>query len=269
MRRLKTLAILLLVLSTVFSCSKFRKIEKNPDWRVKYEAGLKYYDKKDYYRTSVLFEQILPIISGQPEAEKVRFYLAYCQYYQKYYLLAAEQFRAFYETYGRSSFAEEARYVHAYSLFRSSPGPNLDQTGSIQAMASMQDFLNRYPNSSYKDKAIEIIYTVQERLETKGFHNARQYYKMRYYKAAVVALEDFRNNFPDSKYLEEAQYLSVLAQYKYAEKSIRARQQERYQAVVENYKDFVDRYPDSEFLKDAEKLYADSLEKLTQLKTNS
>jgi outer membrane protein assembly factor BamD len=231
---------------------------------------MNYYNKKDYYRASVLFEQILPIISGQPEAEKVRFYMAYCQYHQRFYLLAAEQFRAFYETYGRSTLAEEARYMTAYSLYRSSPGPNLDQQGSVRAMAAMQEFLNRYPNSSYKEKAVEVIYSVQAKLEEKGFANARQYYKMRYYKAAIVALNNFKDNFPDSKYLEEASYLVVAAQYQLAEQSIRARQKERYQDVVQNYQEFVDRYPNSEFLKDAEKMYADSLQKLTQFRnTNS
>ena len=59
------------------SCGKFRKIEKSQDWRVKYEAGLNYYEKKDYYRASILFEYILPIVRGLPEGEKVQFYLAY------------------------------------------------------------------------------------------------------------------------------------------------------------------------------------------------
>jgi outer membrane protein assembly factor BamD len=113
---------------------------------VKYEAGLNYYSNEDYYRASVLFEQIIPIVRGLPEGEKVQFYLAYCQYYDKLYLLASEQFKTFYETYGRSTMAEEARYMFAYSLFKSSPKDNLDQTSSIGAMAAMQEFLNRYPN---------------------------------------------------------------------------------------------------------------------------
>src|SRR5215510_9714497 len=90
------------------SCSKFRKIQKSEDWRIKYDAGLTYYEKKDYYRTAILFEEILPIVRGLPEGEKVEFYLAYCQYYEKMYLLASNQFKVFYETYGRSQMAEEA-----------------------------------------------------------------------------------------------------------------------------------------------------------------
>jgi outer membrane protein assembly factor BamD len=251
------------------SCGKFRKIEKSQDWRVKYDAALNYYAKKDYYKASVLFEQILPIVRGLPEGEKVQFNLAYCQYYDRLYLLSAEQFKTFYETYGRSTMAEEARYMYAYSLYASSPHTNLDQTSSVDAMAAMQEFLNRYPKSSFREKAIETIFTMQRKLEKKGFDNAYQYFRMRHYKAAVVALNNFRDNYPDSKYREEASYLVVESEYRLAEQSVRSKQEERYKAVVEHYKEFLDNYPESKFLKDAEKFYADSLDKINKSKNNN
>lgn len=271
MRKVSISATLIILLLVSFACSDFRKIEKSQDWRVKYEAGLNYYNNKDYYRASVLFEQILPIVRGLPEGEKVQFYLAYCQFHDKLYLLASEQFKTFYETYGRSSLAEEARFMNAYSLYRSSPNPNLDQTSGIEAMGAMQQFLNRYPQSKFRDQAIEVINTCQQKLEKKGFENARQYFKMKLYNAAVVALNNFKQSFPDSKYIEEAYYLSILSEYELAEQSIRSKQAERYASVVEHYKEFLDRYPESEFLKQAEKLYADSLDKVHSLKkhTNS
>ncbi len=260
------LSIVVLIFVSV-SCGKFRKIEKSSDWRVKYEAALNYYNKQDYYRASVLFEQVLPIVRGLPEGEKVQFYLAYCQYYDKLYLLASEQFRTFYETYGRSTLAEEARFMYAYSKFAGAPRSSLDQTNSIEAMGAMQEFLNRYPTSKFRDQAVDVIFTTQAKLEQKGFANAYQYYKMRQYTAAIVALNNFVDNFPDSRYVEEARFLVVDAEFRLAEVSIRSKQNERYRAVVEHYKEFIDRYPESKFLRDAEKLYAQSLEKLRN--TNS
>jgi outer membrane protein assembly factor BamD len=262
MRYLRIFCLFSLILLTLVSCSKFRKIEKSADWRVKFEGGLHYYAKKDYYRASVLFEQILPIVRGLPEGEKVQFSLAYCQYYDRLYLLASEQFKTFYETYGRSSLAEEARYMNAYSLYQASPNPNLDQASSIDAMAAMQEFLNKYPDSKFRDKAVDVILVSQEKLERKGFENARQYYKMRQYKASIVALNNFKNNFPDSRYLEEAYYLVIDSEYQLAQQSISSKQGERYRNVIEYYKEFLDKYPNSKFLKDAEKLYAESLGKV-------
>jgi outer membrane protein assembly factor BamD len=266
MRNLCAPFYLFLVVVIASSCGNFRKIEKSLDWRVKYEAALNYYDKKEYYKASVLFEQILPIVRGLPEGERVQFNLAYCQYYDKLYILASEQFRTFYETYGRSVLVEEARFMYAYSQYVSSPTPNLDQTSSIQAMASMQEFLNRYPNSSFKEKALEVIYTTQEKLEKKGFSNAYQYYKLRNYKAAIISLNNFKDNFPDSEYVEEAMYLVIVSEYKLAQQSIYSKQQERYQEVVDHFKAYVDQYPNSKFLKEAEKLYVDSLDKVNGFK---
>jgi outer membrane protein assembly factor BamD len=269
MQRGLAFLLLLIALAVVSSCGKFRKIEKSADWRVKYEAGLNYYAKKDYYRASVLFEQVLPIVRGLPEGEKVQFYLAYCQFYDEMYLLSAEQFKTFYETYGRSTLAEEARYMYAFSMFRQAPKESLDQTSSIDAMIAMQEFLNRYPSSKFREDAIKVINTTQAKLEEKGFQNAYQYYKMRYYKAAIVALNNFQQNFPDSRFLEEAQFLVVESEYLLAKESIRSKQGERYKAVVEHYKEFVDRYPESKFLKEAEKYYAESLEQLNESKNNN
>src|SRR5690606_10273570 len=130
----------------------------------------------------------------------------------------------------------------------------------------MQQFINRYPNSKFRDRAVEVIETAQHKLEKKGFENARQYYKMRLYKAAVVALNNFKQNFPDSKYVEEAYYLSIVSQFRLAEQSLRSLQAERYQAVVEQYMEFLDRYPESGYLKEVEKLYAESLEKVNSFK---
>jgi outer membrane protein assembly factor BamD len=269
MRRLPFYISLILILLAFLGCGKFRKIEKSEDWRVKYEAAIRYYEKKDYYRASILFESILPIVRGLPEGEKVQFYLAYCQYYDRLHLLASEQFRTFYETYGRSSFAEEARYMYAYSLYVASPGPNLDQTSSIDAMTAMQEFLNRYPQSKFREKAIDIIFSSQRKLEKKGFENAYQYYKMKMFKAAIVALNNFKNNFPDSKYLEEAYYLVIDSEFKLAEQSIRSKQQERYNEVVTHYQEFLERYPESSFLRDAEKVYGQALEKIKSLKNQN
>ncbi len=227
----------LIALLGIVSCSKFRKLQKSEDWRLKYEAGFKYYEKKDYYHSAILFEEIRPIVRGLPEGEKVEFYLAYCQYYEKTYLLASNQFKTFYETYGRSALAEEAQFMYAYSLFVSSPPPNLDQKESVESMDAMQTFLNQYPESKYRDQATEVITVSRQKLEQKGYENAKQYLRLRSYKAAVISFDNFKKNFPDSHYLEELAYLKVIAQYRFAIQSFKSLQTDRYNLVVEYHKE--------------------------------
>ncbi len=262
-------ALVLVLVVLLASCSKFRKIQKSEDWRIKYDAGLSYYEKKDYYRTAILFEEILPIVRGLPEGEKVEFYLAYCQYYERQYLLASNQFRTFYETYGRSAQAQEAYFMFAYSLYISAPGSNLDQKSTIEGMNAMQNFINQFPESEYRDRANEVIVVSQQKLEEKGFENAKQYLKTRMYKAAVIAFDNFRKNFPDSHYLEEIAYLRVEAEFRLAHQSLPNLQLERYNIVVTYYQELVDSYPQSKYLKDAEKMYSESLDRINKLKNKN
>lgn len=250
---------------SILSCSKFRKIEKSDDWRVKYEAAIQYYEKEDYYRASLLFEQIKPIIRGLPEGEKVEFYLGYCHYNQEYYLLASHQFKQFYETYARSEYALEAQYMYAYSLYANSPSYNLDQTSSYEAIAAMQTFINRYPTSKFRDDATKVIDELQQKLEKKGYENAKQYFKMERYSAAIVAFETFVNDFPDSEFKEEVSYLKFVAQYNYADRSIQSKQLERFRKANDYYLAFIDAYPESDYIKEAEKKYGTSLQKVSEL----
>jgi outer membrane protein assembly factor BamD len=113
-----------------------------------------------------------------------------------------------------------------------------------------------------------VINDVQVRLERKGYENAKQYYRLENYNAAVIAFQSFSENFPDSEYNEELSYLKFMAQYKYAEKSISIRQLERFREANQYYQDFIDNYPESEYIKEAERKYADSLEKITELAKN-
>lgn len=267
-RKLFIGSVIAICLFSSVSCSKFRRIQRSEDWRIKYDAGLNYYNKKDYYHTAILFEEILPVVRGLPEGEKVEFYLAYCQYYEKTYLLSSSQFKTFFETYGRSSLAQEACFMHAFSLYVAAPASNLDQTSSIEGMDAMQDFLNRFPDSKFRDQAVDVITVSQQKLEKKGYENAKQYLKIKSYKAAVIAFDNFKKNFPDSKYLEELAYLKVVAEYKLAVQSLQKLQVERYSSVISFYQELVDNFPESNYLKEAEKMYSESLSQINKLKTN-
>ncbi len=248
----------------LFGCSKFRKIQKSPDWKVKYEAALKYYDEEKYNKTTILFEEILPIIRGTAEAERGNFLFAYAYFHQKQYILSAHQFQEFVTIYGRSEYVLEASYMHAYSLYLQSPDYQLDQTSTYEAIAAMQNFINKYPTSEYAPDADKIIDEMQVKLETKAYKTAKLYHKLRRYKSALVAFKNFRNDYPDSKYNEEISFLNIETSFDLAEQSITSVQEERYKNTVQLYEEFIDKYPSSEFIKEAEEFYAKSIEELTK-----
>ncbi len=259
-----------MVVLTLTGCaSKFRKIEKSEDWKVKYEAALEYYEEQDYFRAGALFNQIEAIVRGLPEGEQVQFKLAYCNFYDRSYLLSSHYFKTFFETYARSEMAQEAEYMYAYSLYANSPIYNLEQSSSYEAIDAMQNFLNKYSDTEFREQATSVIDEMQQKLEKKAYENAKQYHKLRIYKSALMAFENFRKDFPDSKFNEEIAYLKVEVQYDFAEKSLYRKQKERYTLVKTYYENFIDTYPSSEYLNTAERYYTISIEKLSKFATPS
>ena len=254
-----------LVIFLVGCSSKYRKLQKSTDVKEKMNGAFAYYDEGKYYKAATLFEEIAPLIRGAEEAEDILYKTAYCYYNQKQYIVAAHYFQRFYETYNRSPLAEDALYKRAFSKYLQSPRQSLDQSSTREAVEAMQNYLNYYPKSENKDEANRIIRLLEEKLANKAFNIAKQYYKVSRYKPAVSSLDNFRKDFPDSKFNEEANFLKIKAQFKYADLSINSKQKERFGELTEFYEEFVDKYPKSEFIEDAQKMYALSLEKLDEL----
>lgn len=263
MRRLSGNILLILLLVASVACTKFRKIQKSGDWKVKHAAALDYYENKDYFRSNTLLEEILPIIRGTEEAEYANFIYGYTFYYQKQFILSAHYFKLFTEIYARSEYVEEAAYMAANSLYMQSPQASLDQTSTYEALTSLQNFLNKYPYSEYADEADQHINTLQVKLEKKAYENAKLYHQLRRYKAALIAFDNFQYDYPDSKYNEELAFLGIETAHELAGVSIKSKQEERFKKVVELYQKFIDKFPNSKFLKEAEEYYGDSIEQLT------
>lgn len=254
--------IILIAATTFFGCSEYRDLLKKGSWEEQYEAALEYYNEKDYYRSTVLLENVLPIIRGTQKAEEAQFYYAYSHYYERKYILSAHYFKEFYETYSRSEKAQEAMFMHAYSLYLESPNPNLEQSSTREAIDAMQRFINRYPYSDYKNRAEAILDELQKKLEIKAFQNAKQYYLLERHKAAIIALDNFQKDFPDSDLNEEASYWKMASQFELAEQSVASKQRERYYTTIEYYQTFIDKYPESEFVSRAENIYETCLSKV-------
>jgi len=257
--------LMLLAISLMQSCSEFRKLQKSTDWEKKYKAAVKYFEEEDYYKASVLLDQVLPIIKGTVDGEKASFLRAYAYYHQQQYILSADYFKEFTRIYSRSEYAIEAAYLSAHSLYMQSPDYNLDQAATYSALDAFQAFLNRNPYSEYAPKTSAMIDELQRKLEKKNFENAKLYYRLERWKSARVAFENFENEFPDSKLIENVKFMAIDTEFQYAEQSIRGKQKERYTKAIELYEKFIDRYPASELLIEAEDRYSKSLEKIEKL----
>jgi len=259
--------VLLLSALLLGSCSGYQKLLKSNDVNKKYEAAIKYYEEGDYFKAGTLLEELQPLLKGRPEAEKAQFFFANTNFKQSNYILSAHYFQSFYETYPNSQYAEEAMFLHTKSLFRDSPEYELDQTNTLSANESIQEFLNRYPESTFRPEVENMSQELQKKLENKAFQGAKLYQQLRYYQSAVVALGNFQQQYPASVYSEDAAYLKLESQFNLAKESVENKQRERYLEAVAFYQQFLDAYPNSRNIKSAESMYTFSRKELDRLKS--
>ncbi|PWJ57102.1 outer membrane protein assembly factor BamD [Dyadobacter jejuensis] len=273
---LASISLLLLSVFIFSSCGKFSKLQKTGTDQQKYDAAMTYYKKGDFYKAGILFEELIPILKGSTESELSQFYYAYTQYQQGLYNTSQFLFKKFYDTYARSDFAQEAYYMHAYSLYKDSAPFNLDQTSTFTAISALQDFINTYPDSPFREECTRFILELRDKLELKAYEKAKLYHKisdfnMSSLKSAVISIENFKKDFPDSPYNEELAFLKVDAQYGLASNSLNytleqlLTQKERYQDVIKFYQQMIDKYPEGKYGKDAEKMYASSQTELANI----
>ncbi len=249
----KFLLVLLIVSIGFLSCkSKFEKLKASSDYSKKYQEGVKYYNKKDYSRALALFDDLVQRYRGRSEAEDLFYYYAFANYRLKDYTSAGYHFKNFADTYPNSARTEECRYMSAYCSYLESPNSSLDQTNTLASIDKMQLFINLYPKSTRVAEANKLIQNLHDRLETKSYNNAKLYLTIGDYKSAVIAFRNSMRDFPDTKYAEEMEYLTIQAQYLYAKNSLETKQEERFGEGITAYVEFIERYPSSQYAKQAE-----------------
>ena len=236
------------------SCSEFSKVQKSSDYDYKLRMADKYYVSKKYNYAQQLYEELFPLLKGQPQFEDVFYKFAYCSYYLKDWLQAENLFKQFVEVFPTSPRAEEMEYMRAYTFYRQSPKQELDQLNTQKTIGYMQTFINTHPGSTEKIKeATEIIDKCRAKLELKEYKNAELYFNLGQYRASAIAFTSLMNDFPDSEKSEEYKLQVIKSYYLFAKNSYEEKVPARMEQVITECNDFTDRFPDSKLMKDVER----------------
>jgi len=238
--------------------SKFEKLKASNDNTKKYQEALKLYNKKEYSKALELFDDLAQRYRGREGAEDLFYYYAYTNYKLKDYTSARYHFKNFAETYQGSPRAEECRFMAAYCFYLDSPVYSLDQDNTTKAIDALQLFINLYPKSDRVAEASKLIQDLRDKLEEKSYANAKLYLDIGDYQSAVIAFGNSLRDYPDTKYAEEMEFLTIKAQYLYAKNSTEYKQEERYTQALSFYDQFAEKYPNSKYLKEATNIKQDS-----------
>lgn len=247
--------ILLIIAVLASSCGEYEKLLKSTDFELKKAKAYEYFEEGKYVRTSELLGQILPRFRATAEAEELNWLNARCYYNMRDYMMAGAAYKNFSEMYPYNEHAEEATFMTAYCDYLLSPRPELDQAYTNSAIEAFTYFQRRYPSSDKVKEAQELIKELEDKLVEKSYINARLYYDMEEYRAAVVALDNSLKDYPETKHREELMFLKLESSYLYALNSVVEKQQERFQVTLDEYYSFIEEFPDSGFSKEVEKIY--------------
>lgn len=259
--------LLIVLILIAGSCkSKFEKLKASNDNAKKYQAAIAYYNKKDYNKALELFETLVQRYRGQAQAEDLYYYYAYTNYRLKDYTSASYHFKQFADTYPSSARAEECNFMSAYCYYLDSPIYSLDQENTHKAIDKLQLFINLYPKSERVAEASKLIQNLRDKLERKAYENAKLYLTIGDYQAAVIDFGNVLRDYPDTKYAEEMEYLTIKAQYEYAYHSSELKKEDRFNTAINFEKQFADKYPSSKYLKDAISLKQDSEDGIARAK---
>jgi outer membrane protein assembly factor BamD len=247
--------LILFVFFGLSSCNTYQKALKSDDIKLKYDLAEQYYNAEDYRRAKNLFEQLQPKYRGKPQAERITFFYANCLFQTKSYISSAYEFESFTKAYPKSQKLEEAYYMMALSYSKVSPVFSLDQKDTYEALNKLQEYINRYPESERLEEANNLVQGLREKTEHKAFEIAKQYHKIRDYKAAIKAIDNFIGDNPGTPYREEAMVVQFQSASILALNSVYRKKEERLKAAKNYYKEFKRAYPESSFLEDCDKLF--------------
>lgn len=253
MRKFGTIGLLLLLIST--ACSDFNKIVKSTDYEFKYKKAIEYYEEGEYSRSSTLLAELVNIYRGTSRADDIYYYYAKGFFAMKDYLMAGHWFNTLAREFPKSEFVEESQYMIGYCFYKESPKARLDQTVTQKAIDALQLYINLYPSTERSAEAEKLIVEMRDKLVYKAFLTGKLYYDLENYKAAVVALDNSLESFPDTRYREELMFMLLDAKYNLAIYSVDDKRELRLNDALDEYFSFVDEFPDSKYRQDAEKFH--------------
>jgi outer membrane protein assembly factor BamD len=236
-------------------CGDYQKVLKSTDPELKWTKAQEYFADERCMQSLPLLQELIGLFRGTERMEDVYFMYAEAQLCIGDWYMGRYSMRNFAKTFPNSERAEEAEFQAALCSYRLSPGPELDQSETAMAMDELQLFLDRYPSTDLKDSCNSMILKLRGKLETKAWNSAKLYFTTGKYQSASKALKHFMDDWPASRFAEEAQFLVLKSQFLYAEQSTLRRQAERYADAIESYFTFAARFPESPLLREAEQFH--------------
>lgn len=242
------------------ACGEYQKAQKSTDYDYKLDFAKRAFEKKKYVQSATILTDIITVFKGSEKAEDALYLLALSHYENKDYINSGAYFKTYYDRYPKGKYTELARYYCGYGYYLDSPDVQLDQSGTIQAIEELQEFLEYFPHSDKVSLAQNAIFELQDKLTLKQLQNAQLYYNLgnymgNNYESCVIVAKNAIKDYPYSRYKEDLELLVLKARYQEASQSVDEKKQDRFLVVIDEYYSFINNYPDSPNRNEADNIF--------------
>lgn len=257
-----------LCIALLSSCAaEFNRVYKSNDIDYKYEFAKECFAIGKFNQAVVLLQELVTIQKGTDKAQECLYMLGMAEYCDRDFESASETFKKYFSSYPKGIYAEQACFYIGQSLYQSTPEPRLDQTATVGAINAYQEFIDFFPESSYKERAQQRLYELQDKLILKEYLSAKLYYNLgeyfgncinggSNYEACIVTAENTLKTYPFTSMREDFYLLIMKSKFELAEQSVEEKRIDRYREAEDECYGFINEFPESKDRATAEKYIA-------------
>ena len=189
----------LVVLTLIFGCAgSAPKGDRN--FESQFKKAKIFLSEKKFIRAQEEFHLLVLKASHTDIGDDALFYLGESYFLNKEYPLAISQYDRLIRKFEFSSYVEQARWRICGSYVAESPKYFHDQSNTNRALEKIQEFLDDYPNTKYREGAQKTILGLRAKLGMKLYEVGVLYIKLRAFDSAIIAFENMLDNFYDTPY---------------------------------------------------------------------
>lgn len=169
-----------------------------------YNEGLARLQNGDSEAATKKFDEIDKTAPFSPYAKRGLIMTAYTNFQASKWEEAITASRRFIAQNPASPDAAYAQYIMAMSYYNQIPDATRDQERTLQAIAALQELIQKYPRSEYVLDAREKLLVAQDQMAGKEMNVGRFYLEKRNYTGAVNRFREVIIKYQTTRHVEEA-----------------------------------------------------------------
>tara|TARA_Y100001970_G_scaffold124989_1_gene154778 strand:- start:5805 stop:6578 length:774 start_codon:yes stop_codon:yes gene_type:complete len=194
--------ILVITLFFAQSCSLFKKDDLSS--ADKFDLGVEYFSKKKFQKAKDKFEFLVQNEQGTNIGLESTLYLAKSLFELEEYDEASYNFN-YYSMFSKNiKNVEYSQFMKCRCAFELTLPYSKDQSNSFFAISVIQEFLDNFPSTIYKEDAYDMLSKLRNRLSKKYYESARLYLKMGEFESAFYYFDIIILEYYDTYHFDQA-----------------------------------------------------------------